>query len=187
MVPLHPFAAPPTKAAKESPGLGNWLVALGQKPGQKDRASTPASTHPISSLAKAAKETPTYVSNSFAVLDEGEDDEEVRMDAEAVDDVVDTEGATGSRMQDMEGRNAKAAATMLPPDGSTPSPALIAAKLPNGPNPTTPTKSPSSATVLITPAKKDTAQELASQPPADAPNKVKPAKQTTKPPDDDSS
>eukprot|EP00978_Attheya_sp_CCMP212_P007547 scaffold17459_cov54-Attheya_sp.AAC.7 len=52
-----PLVAPPTKAAKESPGLGNWLVALGQKPGQKDRASTPASTHPISSLAKAAKES----------------------------------------------------------------------------------------------------------------------------------
>eukprot|EP00978_Attheya_sp_CCMP212_P029844 scaffold107526_cov28-Attheya_sp.AAC.1 len=39
-----PLAAPATKAAKESPGLGNWLVALGQKAGQKDRASTPAST-----------------------------------------------------------------------------------------------------------------------------------------------
>eukprot|EP00978_Attheya_sp_CCMP212_P018890 scaffold52210_cov31-Attheya_sp.AAC.2 len=108
-----PLAAPPTKAAKESPGLGNWLVALGQKPGQKDRASIPASTHPISSLAKAAKETPMHVSNSFAVLDEGEDGEEDWMDEEAVDDGADTKVATDSRMQDMEGRNAKAAATMV--------------------------------------------------------------------------
>eukprot|EP00978_Attheya_sp_CCMP212_P025194 scaffold80629_cov56-Attheya_sp.AAC.1 len=83
-----PLAAPPTKAAKESPGLGNWLVALGQKPGQKDRAS--------STLAKAAKEPPTHVSNSFAVLDEGEDDEENRMDEEEVDDAADTEVVTDS-------------------------------------------------------------------------------------------
>eukprot|EP00978_Attheya_sp_CCMP212_P029348 scaffold103987_cov20-Attheya_sp.AAC.1 len=35
------------------------------------------------------------------------------MDAEAVDDGADTEVATDSRMQDMELRNAKAAATMV--------------------------------------------------------------------------
>ena len=243
-----PLLNPTTKSAKESPGLGNWLVALGQKPGHKDRDSTPARTHPISSLAKAAKETPTNVSNSFAALDEVEDDDEDRMEEEDVVDGAVTADPIDTRMQDMEGRNVKAGATMahastptkkarrnsppqsksnsatvpVPPDESgnaeelskkiqskskstpratkaaTNAAIKAAKKLPpeasklhnalpskNSTDPTTPKKSPPSAT-LVTPAKKDNPEELVQPPNPDLHTK-QPAKRPSKPPDDDSS